>query len=179
MIEVWCACVTALSLGTKVEIIMVWFYCTTDFSLRVELEDIRLDIDVFWHFSFYLHPPYTLYKHIVAVKATIDKQSPHGKLLFKSGVLFSKKALLVELLFINKAVQEMSKDLSKLDSSQEHLKLLRLQILLKLYALSENKFIRFNLCRQSCFLSGSFCFEHVCQEIVKCRATKINYRFSI
>ena len=40
-------------------------------------------------------PPHTLYKHIVAVKATIDKQSPHGKSLFKSGVLFSKRALLV------------------------------------------------------------------------------------
>ena len=31
-------------------------------------------------------PPHTLYKHIVAVKARIDKQSPHGKLLFKLGV---------------------------------------------------------------------------------------------
>ena len=45
--------------------------------------------------------PHTLYKHIVAVKATIDKQSPHGKLLFKSGVLFSKRALLVYILSNN------------------------------------------------------------------------------
>ena len=34
---------------------------------------------------FYSLPPHTLYKQIVAVKATIDKQSPHGKLLFESG----------------------------------------------------------------------------------------------
>ena len=42
----------------------------------------------------------------------------------------------------------------------------------KLNALNENKFIHFNLCWQSCFISSSFCFERVCQEIVKCRATK-------
>ena len=42
----------------------------------------RLEVDVFWHFSFYALPPlHTLYKHIVAVKATINKQSPHAKLL--------------------------------------------------------------------------------------------------
>ena len=37
-----------------------------------------LDISLFKLLS----PPHTLYKHIVAVKAMIDKQSPHGKLLF-------------------------------------------------------------------------------------------------
>ena len=65
------------------------------------------------------------------------------------------------------AVQEMSK-------CQAHTKLQGSQILLKLYALNENKFIRFNLCRQSGFLSSSFWFEHVCQEMVKCRATYKN-----
>ena len=69
---------------------------------------------------FMLYPRYIHYelKHNVAVKTTIDKQSPHAKLLLKSGVLQ------------------------------------RSHILLKLYILNENKFIRFNLCRQSCFLSG-------------------------
>ena len=33
-----------------------------------------------------LPPPHTLYKHIVAVKAMINKQNPHAKLLLKSGV---------------------------------------------------------------------------------------------
>ena len=52
----------------------------------MELEDIdkeRLDIDVFWLFFLFINssPPLTLYRHIVAVKATIDKQSPHTKLL--------------------------------------------------------------------------------------------------
>ena len=53
----------------------------------MELEDIdqeRLDIDVFWLFSFLLNRPrnlHLIYRHIVAVKATIDKQSPHAKLL--------------------------------------------------------------------------------------------------
>ena len=43
-----------------------------------------------------LPPPHTLYKDIVAVKATIDKQSPHTKLLLKSGgSLISKRALFV------------------------------------------------------------------------------------
>ena len=32
-----------------------------------------------------LPPPHTIYKHIVAVKVTIDKQSPHAKLFLKSG----------------------------------------------------------------------------------------------
>ena len=54
---------------------------------------------------------HTLYKHIIDVKATIDKQSPHAKLLLsKFGVLHRSK------------------------------------ILLKLYALNENKFFCFNLC---------------------------------
>ena len=46
---------------------------------------------------FKLFPPsHTFYKHIVAVKATIDKQSPHGKLLFKSGggVIFETGSVL-------------------------------------------------------------------------------------
>ena len=56
------------------------FHC-----VRVELEDIdqeRLDIDVFWLFLFISSSPrLTLYRHIVAVTATIDKQNPHAKLL--------------------------------------------------------------------------------------------------
>ena len=54
--------------------------------VRVELEDFdqeRLDIDVFLAFFLFINssPLLTLYRHIVAVKATIDKQSPHAKLL--------------------------------------------------------------------------------------------------
>ena len=45
----------------------------------MELEDIdqeRLDTDVFWLFFLSINssPPLTLYRHIVAVKATIDRQ---------------------------------------------------------------------------------------------------------
>ena len=44
-----------------------------------------------------LAPPHALYKRIVAVKMTIDKQSPHAKLLksggFPGGVLPSKRLL--------------------------------------------------------------------------------------
>ena len=52
----------------------------------MKLEDIdqeRLDIDVFWLFfhSINSSPRLTLYRHIVAVKAMIDKQSPRAKLL--------------------------------------------------------------------------------------------------
>ena len=52
----------------------------------MELKDInqeRLDIDVFWLFFLFINssPRLTLHRHIVAVKATIDKQSPHAKLL--------------------------------------------------------------------------------------------------
>ena len=74
-----------LSLGTKVKILLhhtvvIDFHC-----VRVELEDIdqeRLDIDVFWLFLFINSSPrLTLYIHIVAVTATIDKQNPHAKLL--------------------------------------------------------------------------------------------------
>ena len=36
-------------------------------------------------------------------KATIDKQSPHAKLLFNWGVLFSKRALLVFFLMSSKS----------------------------------------------------------------------------
>ena len=53
--------------------------------VQVELEDIdqeRLDIDVFGFFLFInSSPQLTLYRHIAAVKATIDRQSPHAKLL--------------------------------------------------------------------------------------------------
>ena len=49
---------------------------------RTGLKLIFFDISVFKH----LPPPHTFYKHIVAVKATIDKQSPHSKLLLKSRV---------------------------------------------------------------------------------------------
>ena len=56
--------------------------------VRVELEDIdqeRLDIDIFGFFLFINSSPRLtfIYRHIVAVivKATIDKQSPHAKLL--------------------------------------------------------------------------------------------------
>ena len=48
----------------------------------------------FWHVAFVrLPPPHTEYKHIVAVKATIDKQSPHAKLLLKSGFLSLRNEL--------------------------------------------------------------------------------------
>ena len=76
----------------------VWFYCTIDFSLRVDFEDSRKGwILIFFGISHFMFspPPHTLSKHIVAVEATIDKQSPHGKVLFKSGGLFSEWALLV------------------------------------------------------------------------------------
>ena len=41
---------------------------------------------MFFDISLYkrLPPPHTFYKHIVAVKATINKQSPHSKLLLNS-----------------------------------------------------------------------------------------------
>ena len=35
-----------------------------------------------------LPPPHSVYRHIVAVKATIDKQSPHSKLLLKLGIFY-------------------------------------------------------------------------------------------
>ena len=45
---------------------------------------------------FMLCPRYILYKHIATVKTTIDKQSPHAKLLLKVGVFFiSRRTLLV------------------------------------------------------------------------------------
>ena len=52
----------------------------------MELEDIGqegLDIDVFLDFFLFINSSLALtsYRHIVAVKATIDKQSPHAKLL--------------------------------------------------------------------------------------------------
>ena len=72
--------ITSLSLG-----MLKWKY------YRVDFEDSRkgwilmfLDISRF----IFSPPPHTLYKHIVAVKAMIDKQSPHEKLLFKSGFHF-------------------------------------------------------------------------------------------
>ena len=49
---------------------------------RTGLKLIFFDISVFKR----LPPPRTFCKHIVAVKATIDKQSPHSKWLLKSGV---------------------------------------------------------------------------------------------
>ena len=57
---------------------------------RTGLKLIFFDISLFKR----LPPPRTFYKHIVAVKATIDKQSPYSKLLLKSGgFLISKQAL--------------------------------------------------------------------------------------
>ena len=56
---------------------------------RIGLKLIFFDISLFKR----LPPPCTFYKYIVAVKATIDKQSPHSKLLLKSGFFFSKQAL--------------------------------------------------------------------------------------
>ena len=52
----------------------------------MELEDIdqeRLGIDVLGGVFLFINssPRIILYRHIVAVKATIDKQSPHAKLL--------------------------------------------------------------------------------------------------
>ena len=67
-----------LSLGTKVKIC-----CTID---RVELEDIDQEGWILMFFGFFLlinsSPRLTLYGHIVAVKVTIDMQSPHAKLLY-------------------------------------------------------------------------------------------------
>ena len=65
-------------------------YSVEDFSRWVKLDfQDRFEIDVFWHSLYQLSPPpQTLYKHVVAVKATIDKQSPHRKLLFKDRSLF-------------------------------------------------------------------------------------------
>ena len=78
----------SLSLGTKVEILWYGPIAPQIFSLRVDFDDTRKCWILFFQgisrFVFSL-PPHTLHKHIVAVKATIDKQSPHGKLLFKSG----------------------------------------------------------------------------------------------
>ena len=51
---------------------------------RTGLKLIFFDISLFER----LPPPSTFYKHIVAVKATIDEQSPHSKLLLKSGFFF-------------------------------------------------------------------------------------------
>ena len=66
-----------LSLGTKVKI------CCTTASL--ELEDIDQEGWILMLFGFFLliysSSGLTLYRHIVAVKATIDMQSPHAKLL--------------------------------------------------------------------------------------------------
>ena len=50
---------------------------------RTGLKLLFSDISLFKR----LPPPRTFYKHIVAIKATIDKQSPHSKLLLKWGVL--------------------------------------------------------------------------------------------
>ena len=71
-----------LSLGTKVKILLHHTVVIDSRCVRVELEDIdqeRLDIDVFFGFFLFINssPRLTLYRHIVAVKATIDKQSPH------------------------------------------------------------------------------------------------------
>ena len=68
----------SLSLGTKVELL----------SSTVDFEDSRKGwILMFFGISRFIFspPPHTLYKHIVAVKVTIDKQSPHAKWLVKSG----------------------------------------------------------------------------------------------
>ena len=48
-----------------------------------------------------LPPPRTFYKHIVAVKATIDKQSPHSISVVKvGGFLISKQALPVTFVVV-------------------------------------------------------------------------------
>ena len=51
----------------------------------MELEDIDQEGWILMFFGFFLLinscPRLRLYRHIVAVKATIDKQSPHAKLL--------------------------------------------------------------------------------------------------
>ena len=70
-----------LSLGTKVKIC-----CTIDSRWRSSGVGRywlgRLDIDVCGFFLLINSSPrLTLNKHIVAAKATIDKQSPHAKLL--------------------------------------------------------------------------------------------------
>ena len=72
----------------------------------MELQDIdqeRLDnIDVFWLFFLFIHLPLqlTLYRHIVAVKATIDRQSPHAKIVVKVGGFYFRNGLCF-FLFIN------------------------------------------------------------------------------
>ena len=54
-------------------------------GVRVELKDIDQEGWILMFFGFFLlinlSPQLTLYRHIVAVKATIDMQSPHAKLL--------------------------------------------------------------------------------------------------
>ena len=66
----------------------------------MEFEDIDQEGWILMLFGFFLlinsSSRLTLYRNIVAaVKETIDKQCPHAKLLLKSGVLFSERALLV------------------------------------------------------------------------------------
>ena len=54
-------------------------------GVQVELEDIDQEGWILMFFGFFLlinlSPRLTFYRHIVAVKATIDMQSPHAKLL--------------------------------------------------------------------------------------------------
>ena len=46
----------------------------------------KVVFDVLWHSFFIYSPPlHTLYKHIVAVKTTINKQSPHGNCCLSRG----------------------------------------------------------------------------------------------
>ena len=76
-----------LRLGTKVKILKAIFIAPLGFSLAFEWSWKTLIrkgcILMFFGFFLFINSSrrYTLYRHIVVVKATIDKQSPHAKLL--------------------------------------------------------------------------------------------------
>ena len=68
--------------------VLKWKFVAPQFlaGVRVGLEDIDQEGWILMFFGFFLlissSSRLTLYRHIVAVKATIDMQSPHAKLLF-------------------------------------------------------------------------------------------------
>ena len=68
----------------------------------MELEDTdqeKLDIDVFWLFFPFINssPPLTLYRHIIVVKATIDKQSPHAKIVVPEHIQRGRNFVVLKL----------------------------------------------------------------------------------
>ena len=71
-----------------VQEVSVWVWILKWKYYRVDLEDSRKGwiLLFFWHFSFYLFAPATYIIHTSLLsKRRSDKQSPHAKLLFKSG----------------------------------------------------------------------------------------------